>query len=189
MADLERLNETFWTAAEEDRNRKHYQKDGLLSELFEEDRKALLQLPEKSFECVRYEECRPDKYGLVKIDGRQYSTSPRFAKSSVLAKISYGTIEIMTAEHESIITHARLYGEDKKSMKWQPYLELMAKRPMAIKYTDFFEQLPVNWKEYIDSCTVPEKQEALRLLSVLLKQHDFSVNGSADRSNRYSTNS
>ena len=75
MADLERLNETFWTAAEEDRNRKHYQKDGLLSELFEEDRKALLQLPEKSFECVRYEECRPDKYGLVKIDGRQYSTS------------------------------------------------------------------------------------------------------------------
>ncbi|MFA1643845.1 IS21 family transposase, partial [Chryseomicrobium imtechense] len=117
VADLERLNETFWIAAEEDRNRKHYQKDELLSELFEEDKKALLQLPEKSFECVRYEECRPDKYGLVKIDGRQYSTSPRFAKSSVLAKISYGTIEIMTAEHESIITHARLYGEDKKSMK------------------------------------------------------------------------
>ncbi|OZS77288.1 integrase [Tetzosporium hominis] len=175
VADLERLNETFWTTAEEDRNRKHYQKDELLSELFKVDRKALLQLPEKSFECVRYEECRPDKYGLVKIDGRQYSTSPRFAKSSVLAKISYDTIEILTAEHESIIVHPRLYGEEKKSMKWQPYLELMAKRPMAIKYTDFFEQLPINWKEYIDSCTVPEKQEALRLLSVLLKQHDFSV--------------
>lgn len=53
MADLERLNETFWTAAEEDRNRKHYQKDGLLSELFEEDRKALLQLPENPLNaCV-----------------------------------------------------------------------------------------------------------------------------------------
>lgn len=98
IADFEPLNKTFWTAAEEDRNRKHYQKDELLFELFQEDRKALLQLPEKSFECVHNGECR-----RYRLDGRHYSTSPRTAKSTVLEKISFGKNEIMTAEHELII--------------------------------------------------------------------------------------
>src|SRR5690606_36591259 len=95
--------------------------------------------------------------------------------SKVLAKVSYNRIDIMTLEKELIISHVRLYGEKKKSMEWQPYLNLMAKRPIAIKYTSFYEQLPQNWQQYLEACTVPEKQQALRLLSVLLKEHDFSV--------------
>src|SRR5690606_24060749 len=95
--------------------------------------------------------------------------------SKVLAKVSYNRIDILTPEKELIISHVRLYGEKKKSMEWQPYLNLMAKRPMAIKYTSFYEQLPPNWQQYLEACTVPEKQQALRLLSVLLKEHDFSV--------------
>jgi hypothetical protein len=67
-----------------------------------------------------------------------------------------------------------MYGKQKKSMEWQPYLNLMAKRPTAIKYTSFYEQLPQEWQTYLENCTVYEKQEALRLLSVLLKEHDFT---------------
>lgn len=51
----------------------------------------------------------------------------------VLAKISYKEIEILTENYESIIKHERLYGKKQKSMKWQPYLTLMAKRPNALK--------------------------------------------------------
>lgn len=175
FSDLESLNQTFWQLAEEDRDRKHYVKEEHLSALYTEDKEALFQLPEKAFECVRYEEGKADKYGYLKVDNRLYSTSPRFAKGKVLAKISYNRIDIMTLEKELIISHVRIYGEKKKSMEWQPYLNLMAKRPMAIKYTSFYEQLPQNWQQYLEDCTVPEKQEALRLLSVLLKKHDFSI--------------
>ncbi|SFD64989.1 hypothetical protein SAMN05428981_1011275 [Bacillus sp. OV194] len=74
-----------------------------------------------------------------------------------------------------IVCHERLYGEQKQSVKWQLYLSLMAKRPMAIKYTGFYEQLPKEWQTYLEQCTVHEKQQALQLLSVLLKEHDFQT--------------
>ena len=175
FSQLENLNQTFWVMAEEDRERVHYSKKELISSLFKEDKDSLFQLPEKEYECVRYVEVKADKYGYVKVDNRQYSTSPRFAKSKVLAKISFDQVEIVTTDRESIVLHTRLYGEEMKSMKWQPYLELMAKRPMAIKYTSFYEQLPDKWQNYLEACTIPERQQALRLMSVLLKEHNLSI--------------
>jgi transposase len=174
FTDLEELNRTFWSLSEKDRNRKHYEKDRLIAELYLEDKESFLQLPEKEYNCVRYEELKADKYGFIKVDNKKYSTSPRFAKSIVMAKISFDKVRLFTSEHELIITHSRLYGNEKKSMEWQPYLTLMAKRPTAIKYTSFYTQMPEEWQIYLNNCTTQEKQEALRLLSVLLKEHDFS---------------
>lgn len=66
-------------------------------------------------------------------------------------------------------------------MKWQPYLSLMAKRPNALKYTDFYEKMPEEWKTYFSACTVQEKKDALQLLAVLLKEHEFEVSTQALR--------
>ena len=49
-----------------------------------------------------------------------------------------------------IVTHKRLYGCEQESMNWIPYLNLMAKRPNALKYTEFFNILPPILKEYLD---------------------------------------
>src|SRR5690606_12027009 len=83
LVDLDHFNGTLWELAEKDRNRKHYEKQVLQSEVFEEDRREWLQLPEKRFDCVRHQEARADKYGFITIDQKQYSTSPRFAGQKV----------------------------------------------------------------------------------------------------------
>ncbi|MCM3080648.1 hypothetical protein M3558_16435 [Brevibacillus invocatus] len=119
----------------EDRNRCHYEKDTLIAELYLEDKERLLQLPGQSYECVRFEQVKADKYGIVRIDQKQYSTSPRFAGQAVLAKISFDTISLLNEENDVIVNHPRLYGETKRSMDWQLYLTLMAKRPTALKYS------------------------------------------------------
>lgn len=175
IIELDQLNKELWDKAEKDRSRKHYQKQALISELFEDGKKAFLVLPAKEYECVRYETLKADKYGYIKVDLNLYSTSPRYALKKVLVKISYNTVEILDENHHLVVSHSRLYGQYRKSMKWQPYLNLMAKRPTALKYTSFYEQLPTEWKDYFQSCTVPEKPEALKLLSIILKEHDFST--------------
>jgi hypothetical protein len=179
--DLESFNEAIWEKCEKDWHRPHYQKERSIAELFEEEKEFFLQLPAKEFECVRYEQVKADKYGYIRIDNKLYSTSPRFAKTMVLAKISYKEIEILTEDYELIIKHERLYGSKQKSMKWQPYLSLMAKRPNALKYTDFYEKMPEEWKRYFSNCTIQEKKDALQLLAVLLKEHDFEVSTQALR--------
>ncbi|MCO0597269.1 IS21 family transposase [Peribacillus butanolivorans] len=174
VLDLDQLNKQLWDKAEHDRDRKHYQKEIFISQLFEEDNKACLVLPSKEYSCVRYETVKADKYGYIKVEKNLYSTSPRYALSKVLVKISYNKIEILTDNHELVVSHSRLYGQYRKSMKWQPYLHLMAKRPLALKYTSFYEQLPTEWKTYFNSCTTSERPEALRLLATILKEYDFN---------------
>lgn len=50
----------------------------------------------------------------------------------------------------------------------------MAKRPTALKYTSFYEQLPLEWQIYFHSCTTIEKSDALKLLATLMKDYDIS---------------
>ncbi|MFD1708515.1 IS21 family transposase [Siminovitchia sediminis] len=175
IVDLDHFNETLWAIAEKDRNRPHYEKQVLQSDLFQEDRKEWLLLPEKRFESIRYQEIRADKYGFITIDKKQYSTSPRFAGQKVRVRINYQSIIILNEENEVVATHTRLYGMKRKSIIWQPYLELLSKRPRAIKYSSVYEQFPPAWTEYLNNCTEEEQKDVLGLLGKLLKNNDFSL--------------
>lgn len=175
ISDLEAYNQTLWAMAEGDRNRAHYQKGDAIRQLFSKDQDTFLTLPAKAFEVAHYETVKADGYGIVNVEGQRYSTSPRFAKHRVLAKVTHDEVVILNEDLETIVTHARLYGERQTAMNWQPYLTLIAKRPMAMKYTTFYDQLPEEWQGYLSACTRAEKQEALKLLADLLKHHDLSL--------------
>lgn len=171
--DLRSLNQDCWVLAENDRKRIHYQKQLPISELYSADKEALLLLPEKEFDCVRYEEVKADKYGYIHFDTNLYSSSPRFALEKVLLKISYEHMTVFSLDYKEIVQHNRLYGYKEKSMDWQPYLSLVSKRPTALKYTSFYDQLPDAWQSYFSQCTVEEKK-----LNQLLKQSTLpTVNG------------
>ena len=120
-------------------------------------------LPEKRFECIRWEEVKADKYGMVSIDTKQYSTTPRFAKQKVRVAISYKEVVILNEQNHTIVKHKRLYGVKRKSMIWQPYLDLLSKRPRAIKYSSLYNQFPSIWTDYLKNCTEEEQKSALRL--------------------------
>ncbi|TSJ59930.1 IS21 family transposase, partial [Allobacillus salarius] len=175
VINLNQFNETLWELAEQDRNRLHYEKEVLQSELFKEDQENWLVLPEKNFDCAIYQNVKADKYGIVTIDKKQYSTSPRFAKQKVSVCITFNTVVIFNEINDVIVKHSRLYGIKRRSMIWQPYLDLLSKRPRAIKYSSLYEQFPPTWSEYLNSCTEEEQKSALRLLGELLKNDDFTL--------------
>ena len=175
ILDLDQFNKTLWKQAEEDRDRPHYEKNILQSKLYKVDQENWLMLPEKEFHCARYQDVRADKYGMVTVDKKQYSTSPRFAKQLVRVCITYNTVNILNDRNEVVVKHSRLYGVKRKSMIWQPYLDLLSKRPRAIKYSSIYNQFPTIWSDYLNDCTEEEQKKALRLLGELLKNDDFSL--------------
>ncbi|MFD1738846.1 hypothetical protein ACFSCX_20215 [Bacillus salitolerans] len=153
----------------------HYEKGILQSKLYLQDKEEWLLLPEKAFQCVRYQELKADKYGFVSLDDKQYSTSPRFSQQRVKLCISYNSVIVLSENNELIVKHSRLYGTRRKSMVWQPYLDLLSKRPKAIKYSSIYNQFPEVWSNYLRNCTEEEQKEALRLVGRLLKNQDFSL--------------
>lgn len=49
-------------------------------------------------------------------------------------------------------------------MNWYPYLRVLAKRPTAIKYTEFFYQLPPSCQQYLNHCDYDQIKVALQAL-------------------------
>lgn len=58
----------------------HYRKGGRETDLFAEDRKALLALPETRFDVAAWKRMKADKYGIVTVEGRhRYAAGPEHA--------------------------------------------------------------------------------------------------------------
>jgi hypothetical protein len=137
----------------------------MIKDLFQEDKQEFFKLPKVPFEVYIHEFAKTDNYGKVKFDGRIYSTSPHTARRQVIVKAGAYDVEILDEDCNLITKHRRLYGYEKESMNWIPYLELMSKRPTALKYTGLYTQLPQILKEYLDKSNYEGKKQTLKLIS------------------------
>lgn len=156
-------------------NKIHYKKDILISELFNEDKKAFNLLPNKPFEVFKIEKAVTNKYGKVKFDKKIYSSTPDFTQKQVWIKASAHKIEILDDKYNLIQSHKRLYGSQKESMKWAPYLNLIAQRPTSLRYTGFFNELPQTVQEYFEQCDYQYKKTALRTFSKMVNNSDIET--------------
>ena len=173
--DLKEYNKELLLRCDQDMNRMHYKGYGMIKDLFHEDQQELFKLPKVPFEVSLHEFAKADNYGKVKFDGRTYSTAPSMAGRQVIVKAGAYDIEILDTDYNCIIGHRRLYGEEKESMNWIPYLELMSKRPTALKYTGLYNQLPQILKEYLDKSEYEGKKQALKLFTKMTAATGFDT--------------
>ena len=163
--DIREYNKTLLKKLDEDMNREHYKGIGKIQALFEEEKKSLKTLPQVPYEVCKYIYAKADKYAKVRYDSKIYSTTPQYAGKEVLIKVKAEEIEILNKEYAIIVKHKRLYGNQKESMQWLPYLELLSKRPTAIKYSGFIKELPSTIQEFLQSCNYENKKETLKIFT------------------------
>lgn len=175
FSSLEEYNSKLLHLCEEDMKRIHYNKPQNIDELFNKDLKAMDGLPSADFEVNRLEPVKANKYGKVRYQNRKYSTSPEYSGRELWLKVGANTVEILNINYETIVKHPRLYGDQRESMIWGPYLKLMAKRPTALKYTGFFKELPTTIQDYFDKCNYEEKKTSLKALIGMIEQTDLNT--------------
>ena len=173
ILDFSQFNERLFAVCEKDAGRKHYSKDDSISNLFEEDKKAMLPLNKTAFEVYAFETRIADKYAKIAYDSNLYSSAPKYAKESIYIKATCDKVYILNKSYELVMEHPRLYGKGKESMKWLPYVELMAKRPTALKYTSFYDGLPDNWRKYLNNQDYEGKRKGLLSLQTMLSTNDM----------------
>ena len=167
---LEDYNKTLFELCEKDQERPHYKRKVEISKLMLEDKKAMKPLPKQPYEVQRFKQLKANAYGKIQLDTNSYSTTPHFAYEKVWVKITHDTIVILNDDYEEIIRHPRLYGSGLESMKWIPYLHLIAKKPKSLKQTLFYQDLPEPWKDFINEQAKP--RPAIELLADLMKQEE-----------------
>jgi len=85
------------------------------------------------------------------------------------------TVTILDERYERVVTHATLYGEKQEAFNWYLYLPTIVKRPNALKYVAFYDQLPVQWKEFFERSDRDGKKAGLKLLSKMLSESDMAT--------------
>lgn len=167
--DLAEYNKELLQRCFADLDREHYKKEQTVRSLFEEDLAAMSPLPSVPFEGVSYQLVKTDQYGMCKFQSNRYSTSGYLRSCEVFLKASANYVTILDDESKPIVRHKRLYGKNKESMIWGPYLQVLAKRPNALCYSGFFNDLPDPLKDFLAKEDLHGKK---RVLQVLAKNSD-----------------
>ncbi|MDO5444070.1 MAG: IS21 family transposase [Eubacteriales bacterium] len=174
--NLAEKNTSLLASCDADMDREHYDKELFISELFEEDRKAFLPLPEVLFDTALYATARTDKYGKFRLNGGKHecSASPAICEGIVHLKITSDTVVVMDEDFREIVHHRRLYGDsEQKSMEWLPYLKYIARKPRSLRNSGIYEILPVNIRKYMDSCANSDRGQILKVLAELTERSGF----------------
>lgn len=171
--DLKEYNKQLLQRCDKDMNRLHCKGHGMIIELFNEDKTEFFELPREPFEVYLHEFAKADNYGKIKFQGKTYPTSPNLAKRQITIKAGAYEVEILDEHCNKIVIHRRLYGDEQESMNWIPYLELMAKRPTALKYTGLFNLLPHVIKNHLDTSDYESKKQSLKIFSKMTEDSNI----------------
>jgi len=167
--NIDEYNQELLKLSDIDMKREHYKKGEMILKLLEEEKEFMFKLPEKEFEVGRIKTAITDKYGKAEFETNLYSTSPVYSGEEVVVKATADKVIIMNKDFKTIVIHERIYDKYKESMKWYPYLEALSRRPKAIKYTKFFNELPDVLKDYIDSQDYEGKKRSIKALMKMIE--------------------
>ncbi|HPJ21331.1 MAG TPA: IS21 family transposase [Clostridia bacterium] len=185
MDDLEEYNRNLLKQCDKDLDREHYKHQQQVRQLFEEDKSAMKPLPRYAFEACRYVIAKTDQYAMAKVLQNKYSTAGDLARQEVTLKLDAYQVTVLDDRMQPVVTHKRLYGKNKESMIWGPYLDVLAKRPMALKYSGFFEGLPDPVRHFLDGCSLEDKKQVMGVVAQICREKgmDKSVKALMDAVN------
>lgn len=174
---LAEKNRDILTACDEDMEREHYDDDDnrFISELFREDKAALLPLPSVPFDTSLYTTARTDKYGKFTLDAgkHRYSASPAFCEETVRLHITSAEVVVMDSNLHEVVRHRRLYGDEREQMDWIPYLSYIARKPRSLKNSGIYAMMPESMQEYMDKCENADRGRTLKVLAELTRRSGF----------------
>jgi transposase len=168
ITDFDVFNEELLQLCDEDHEREHYERGALIRELWGEEKRQMLTLPEYEYEVFSYESLIVNKTGFISVDTNKYGLSPELSGKKVQVKIYFDKIEVFY-DHCLLKTFRRSYERNGEDCDWKDYLPSLVKKPGATEHTRFFNQMPKLWQEYLKSVKGRERKSALLLLSEMVR--------------------
>lgn len=121
-----------------------------VSELFEQEKKHLIDLPQVPYENVATCSVKVDKYATVIIDKNRYSVPTTYAGLRGQALLYIDRVQIFH-NNQKIAAHSRAYGNNKWQLDPQHYLELIYRRPQAFESARVIRQWRPQWPDCLEA--------------------------------------
>lgn len=149
-----------------------------VNELYEEEEKHLITLPEVAFSNILTPSGKADKYSTVIIDNNRYSVPTEYVYFQVKVILHIDRVDIFYGT-KKIATHKRLYGKNKWSLKPEHYLKLIQQRPQSFESARPIRQWRENWPNCLEQllerfCQKQGSTKGIKdFISVLMLYKDY----------------
>lgn len=166
------LDKSFAFRAEEE----HYSKHVKISTLFEEDLKAMHDLPEKRFNVCSIKKYNLDSTGKLKIDNDKiYNLGPSCCKSTVLVEKTAWKISCYTLDGKTVKSFDRLYGNgSEQAYDLESILSRSWRKTNSWQNSIVQQQMSDGpFKDYLNSAQKKDLQDALFMFSQVSEEYGF----------------
>jgi transposase len=138
--DFEEFNRKLADDCRQDLARKLRGKSGTKAERLEEDRQAMLPVPDNRFEARRVQDGQSNSLSLVRFDRNDYSVPTKYAHRELTVVGSLDRVRIVADSHV-IAEHVRDW--ESENVHYEPvhYLALLERKPNSLDFGKPFE----NW--------------------------------------------
>ena len=159
-----------------DRDRKHYDKDELISELFKDDLEVLLKLPTEEFEVVRTDTAVANKYGEISVKEETYHVGGAHPRQNLFLKIYWNKILVYDEYGErKLATLPRKYvPKSIDDIDWIGELKIFKTKPRAIEQAAYLKALPAATKKYLLPEDLNTRRKRIKVLIGLLKNYEMT---------------
>lgn len=176
IPNIAEYNKHLLRICDKDNERIHYHKNQKICDLLEMETNYLIALNINEYEVAKYERRKVNKYGFVDIDTNKYSVGTKFQLQEVWIKITAHKIFLMDKFKREIASHNRVYSRNKYvNTSWIEHLPLIIKKINSLEYTDFFQELPKIWKEYLLKLQSKDRKKALLVLEKILLNDSLEI--------------
>ena len=133
VTTLEELNATLEQQCRNDLQRRVWGQPATKAVRLDEERPALLRLPQQTFEARRVEPARVDSLSLVRFDNNSYSVPTEQAHQTVTVVGGIDQLRIVCRDRV-IARHTRDWGREHVQFEPQHYLALLERKPGALDF-------------------------------------------------------
>ena len=162
----EQLVTYFAEQARRDHERQHYAQNRCIADLWEDDRRKLLTLPEHEFEAFRLGTAVVNKYGEIRVDER---TVPLLGAatpgSEVLIQTFWDRLVILNGQHEQIREVPRPYTGRTVDIPWSQVCAGWLRKPRSVTHSQFLCMLPEILQAYVTVKDLTERKDRLQAMS------------------------
>ena len=173
MNSFEDLTETLRVQLLEDRKRLHYEKEVMIEDLWNQESKFLLELPEKEYPVFKEIETKVNKYNEAQLD-KVMVHIPRAANyPSIYFILTWDRFKAVSPDGEILHEDYRPYMNYKRAIPWVSVIKDWIRKPRVVAYSRYQKYLPGRVKDYLMVDNLVLRQDRLKELVSLLVTHDM----------------
>jgi transposase len=150
VGSVEELNQHLLESCVGYGNHRISGKDETVNALFEREKGHLIGVPQTPFSNMVTVEGKVDKFATVMVDKNHYSVPYSFVGLVVRSHVWIDRVEIFY-ETKRIVSHERVYSNNKWQLEPQHYLEILKQRPGAFESSRAIRQWRATWPKSLEA--------------------------------------